>query len=355
MGMNANSSGLPAVSTAKFILFVQHGWADTASDLTAMAQRWLVPEQPPAYLIAPNLGWFNTWLPMEPMIQHIERMAGMAQANYPGLPWRIVAHSMGGVLWLEVLQRHPEWWSQIHSLVLIGSPVGGSHMAKMFDPFGWFPLVGRDLGRNRRALAESVASVIPTLSIVSNIGLDTDGLVALSSSWFRHAQYIELSGIRHSALRYNAQVAAVVGDFWQALPSQSYSLNESSLNTSSNNRSLSNVGNTFLSYLRLNKTLTEWKVLPELSPLAIEILGQLHELPLTDCDSTHHDKAEVWRKFTSDLVVSGLEVRVWQNSWGVIHVYLTFGGRFIYGGYAGWQDKKIIDLWLDHIKVYEVN
>ncbi len=322
----------------KFMLFVQHGWADNANDLAGMARRWLVPNEPSEYLIAPNLGWLNTWLPMEPMIRQIERTATEVWQNYPRLPWRIVAHSMGGVLWLEVLQRHPEWWSQVHSLVLIGSPVGGSHLAKLFDPLGWFPLVGRDLGRNRRMIAESIAAVIPTLSIVSNIGMDTDGLVALSSSWFRHAQYVELEGIRHSDLKYHAQVAAVIKDFWQYLPHQESvgrSLHDGITNHQTN----------YLAKLFPSEYLSKWKVSPDLSPLCEKNLVELHQLPLTDCDSTHYDKAATWHRLAPDL-----EIRVWQNQWRVTHIYLTDGDRFVYGGYSGWKDEKIIKLWLMRLR-----
>ena len=319
-------------SAPEFLLFVQHGWADTADDIAAMAKRWLMPEKFANYLIAPNLGWLNTWLPMTPMIAHLERIAIDARRNYPDVPWRIVAHSMGGVLWLEVLHRHPEWWSQVHSLVLIGSPVGGAHMAKIFDPFGWFPLVGRDLGRNRRSIAESIAAQIPTLSIVSNIGMDTDGLVALSSSWFRHSKYVELQGIRHSALKYHPQVAAVIRDFWQCLlapsvPSPSFS------------------NHIYFNHSFTDSELKPWPTFPHLGTLAPQILAQLHQLPLTDCDSKHHQQAKLWHKLAEDG-----EIRVWQNLWGVIHIYLIVHDRCVYSGYAGWQHRKIIQDWLGQMR-----
>lgn len=326
----------------KFMLFVQHGWADNANDLAGMARRWLVPNEPSEYLIAPNLGWLNTWLPMEPMIRQIESTATEVWRNYPGLPWRIVAHSMGGVLWLEVLQRHPEWWSQVHSLVLIGSPVGGSHFAKLFDPLGWFPLVGRDLGRNRRTIAESIAAVIPTLSIVSNIGMDTDGLVALSSSWFRHAQYVELQGIRHASLKYHGEVATVIKDFWQYLSHQE-SVTKC-LNDDSDDDKINHFAKLFPS-----ESLSGWKTFPDLTPLGEKILAELHQLPLTDCDSTHYANATIWHKLTPDL-----EIRIWQNQWQVTHIYLVTGDRFVYGGYSGWKDEKIIKSWLMQVRNREL-
>lgn len=154
-----------------FILFAQHGWADIYHDINYLAQA-LVDQSSksniPVY--TPDLGWINTWLTITPLIDKVERVAVEAIAQYPDLPLRIVGHSMGGLIWLEVLNRHREWWSKVHSLVLVGSPIGGSDLGRLFDPLCLFPLIARDLGKNRRRIAEVIAAKVPTLSIIGDIG-----------------------------------------------------------------------------------------------------------------------------------------------------------------------------------------
>ncbi|MFN9860574.1 MAG: lysophospholipase, partial [Pseudanabaena sp.] len=57
-----------------FILFAQHGWADTYHDIYYLAQA-LVNEVSstniPIY--TPDLGWINTWLTIAPLIDKVER------------------------------------------------------------------------------------------------------------------------------------------------------------------------------------------------------------------------------------------------------------------------------------------
>ena len=110
---------LITMSSTDFVLFAQHGWADTHQAIASLSHA-LVPDTIP--VIAPNLGWFCTWVRIEPLIQHVEQTAMEALQHYPDHPWRIIGHSMGGLIWVDVLHRHPDWWSRIHSLCLVGSP-----------------------------------------------------------------------------------------------------------------------------------------------------------------------------------------------------------------------------------------
>ena len=141
-----------------FLLFAQHGWADDATDLTQLSQQ-LVPEG--HRVIAPSLGYWQTWLRIEPLIQKLSVIVEAAIATAPQVPLRIIAHSMGGLLWLELLARKPEWLKKTESLVLIASPIGGSDLARIIDPFDIGLGIARDLAINRRKLAEAIASSSP--------------------------------------------------------------------------------------------------------------------------------------------------------------------------------------------------
>jgi len=198
----------------KFILYAQHGWADNHWGIERLAQS-LTGNR--GLAIAPDLGWFNTWIRIEPLILKVEQMAIANFAKYPQIPIRIIGHSLGGLIWLELLNRHPEWWSGIQSLVLVGSPVGGSHLARMIDPWGIGLGMARDLGINRRTMAEAIALVIPTLTIAGDTGKNSDGTVRVESTQFKHAKSQRLWGVNHAALKNHPQVAKAVREFWQEL------------------------------------------------------------------------------------------------------------------------------------------
>ena len=89
--------------TPDFILYAQHGWADSSREITALAQSLASPQ---TKVVTPNLGFVKTWLRIEPLIDHVEQVAIDMLATYPETPIRIIGHSMGGLIWLEVLNRH---------------------------------------------------------------------------------------------------------------------------------------------------------------------------------------------------------------------------------------------------------
>ncbi len=195
-----------------FILYAQHGWADNHFGISRLAQS-LGTRQ--TLIVTPNLGWLNTWLKMEPLIKKVETIAIANFNQYPHTPVRIVGHSMGGLLWLEILNRHPQWWQNVHSLVLVGSPVGGSNLAMTIDPFSL--AMGGDLAVNRIKIAEAIAIKISTLSIAGDINGNSDGTVTISSTKFGYVTSKILKDINHPRLKNHPLVAKAIRDFWAEL------------------------------------------------------------------------------------------------------------------------------------------
>jgi pimeloyl-ACP methyl ester carboxylesterase len=273
-----------------FILFAQHGWADTFHDIAQLAKSLANPN---TIIYTPDLGWINTWLEIAPLISKVENVATEAIAKYPDLPWRIVAHSMGALIWLEVLERHPEWLPKIHSFALVASPVGGSDLGRLFDPFRWFPLMARDLGTNRRTIAEAIASKIPVLTVVGDIGNNTDGTVPVGCSELAQATFVRLDGIRHAPLKNHPRVAAAVRQFWEK---------------------------------------------PAIAPIQTDsaslLIAKIRSLDLTETDSQNFEKAKLIHTGSDDT-----KLWTWTNALQVMHVFVSVGDRCVYSAYASWQDK----------------
>ncbi|MFO0049134.1 MAG: alpha/beta hydrolase [Pseudanabaena sp.] len=274
-----------------FILFAQHGWADTFHDIAQLAKSLANPN---TIVYTPDLGWLNTWLKITPLIYKVENIATEAISKYPELPWRIVAHSMGAVIWLEVLDRHPEWLSKIHSFALVASPVGGSDLGRLFDPFRWFPLMARDLGTNRRSIAEAIASKIPVLTVVGDIGNNTDGTVPVGCSQFAQATFVRLDGIRHAPLKNHPRVAIAVRQFWE---------------------------NPLIATIQTDS--------------ASLLIAKLRSLDLTETDNQNFAKAKLIYTGSDDT-----KLWVWTNALQVMHVFVSVGSLCVYSAYAGWRDQR---------------
>src|SRR4051794_35935402 len=167
------------------LLFAQHGWADTNRAMLRFGQAVAPPD---ARVIAPNLGYVRTWLRIEPLIAQAERSVAEALAAHPSARLQVVGHSMGGLIWIELFSRYPEWLARTDRLVLVGCPVGGSELARVFDPFGLG--IGRDLRVDRRALAEAVAGAVPTLAIVGDRLGPHDGTVSHDSARLAGARFV---------------------------------------------------------------------------------------------------------------------------------------------------------------------
>jgi hypothetical protein len=296
---------MPNLAT-DFILFAQHGWADTNHDIGQLARSLTSPHHP---TYVPNLGWINTWLQIAPLVDKVEKITIEAIATYPDLPLRIIAHSMGGLIWLEILNRHPEWFSKVHSLILIGSPVGGSDLGRLFEPLRLFPLMARDLGKNRRSIAEAIASEIPTASIVGDIGYNTDGMVPIGCSQFAYAHFVRLKGINHPKLKIHPQVAAAIREFWA------------------------------------NPVIT-----PLQTDTASQLIAKLRSLDLTEISNRSFEQNLKYAKVIQTYV-DGTKLWQWTNPCQITHVFVTVhrnrqsnlirsGDLCVYSAYASWQDKN---------------
>jgi hypothetical protein len=277
-----------AISSAApdFFLFVQHGWADDQRAMVALAEQ-LVSN--PAAIVAPNLGYIQTWIRIAPLIQQVDTIATAYLRDYPDVPLRIIGHSMGGLIWLEVLHRHPDWWPRVHSLVLVGSPVGGADLGRIIDPLKVGLGIATDLGIDRKSIAEQIAAAIPTLVIAGDIDQGSDGTVTLACTRFDQAHFICLPE-SHPALRNHPSVAAVIRDFWA-----DFSICET---------------------------------------IAIDpIIQRLRAVPgMTDGHLRNFSQAKI-----AFHLKTGNTIRLWQSPFGVDHVYVASpDGACLYAGFVGW-------------------
>lgn len=198
----------PAAEPA-YLLFSQHGWADTNR---AMLKLGRAVASADTEVVAPNLGYLRTWLGIEPLIAAVEASAAAALERHPAARLRIIGHSMGGLIWLEVLNRHPEWWPRTDRLVLLGTPVGGAELAALLNTIGL--AVGRDLLRSRRELAELVTAGIPTLVVVGDALPGHDGTVSHQSARLERVRFIAVHGVTHVTLRSSPAVQGLIRAFF---------------------------------------------------------------------------------------------------------------------------------------------
>ncbi|HBL61846.1 MAG TPA: lysophospholipase [Cyanobacteria bacterium UBA8803] len=272
-----------------FILFAQHGWADTHKEIATMAKILATPQ---TLIIAPNLGWFRTWLRIEPLIDRVEEIASQILATYPDTPIRIMGHSMGGLIWLEVLSRHPEWWPQVESFVLIASPVGGADLARFFDPFGMGIGIAGALGVNRRKMAKLIAKTIPTLVIAGDIDGGSDGTITVETTKFGEAKFVSLLNLHHAKLKNHPAVVDIIREFWA------------------------------------NPVITECPP-PDFVSILIE---RLQSIPgIMDAHRRDFRRAKTCITFPN-----GLTIRTWRNPLGVDHVFIAdCDGQCLYSGFVG--------------------
>lgn len=277
-----------------FLLFMQHGWADDNQQMQALGNQ-LVGDMVP--IIAPNLGYVQTWLRIAPLIQMVETEASVLLSSYPGATLRIVGHSMGGLIWLEVLHRHPEWWERVHSLVLLASPVGGADLGRLIDPLGLGIGIAADLGVNRRAIAEQITANVQTLVIAGDIDGGSDGTITVESTKVPHARFVQLPNLDHATLRNHPDVVPVIQRFWQGA--------------------------------EIGESLT-----------TDPIIQHLRRVPgMTDAHRRDFPKAAVFL-----TLPDGSTVRVWKNLLEVYHVFVASpSGECLYAGFVGWLHTA--DLW----------
>lgn len=279
-----------AVKTPDYILFAQHGWADNSRAISSLARAAATPN---TQIIAPDLGWIKTWISIEPLIKQVEQRVIEAIASYPHTPIKIIGHSMGGLIWLEILSRHPEWWSKIHTLVLIASPVGGADLARILDPVGLGIGIALDLGLNRREIAELIAQVIPTLVIAGDIDNGSDGTITVQSTKFDYAKFVCLPGLSHAVLKNHPDVVKTMQSFWANPP-------------------------------------TPVDSQPELSVILVR---RLRSVPgMTDAHRRDFYRSKVYLRLGD-----GIEIRTWKNPLKVEHVFIADSeGQCLYAGFVGW-------------------
>lgn len=274
----------------EFLLFVQHGWADTGNSIGRLARAVASPE---TIITVPSLGLIKTFISIKPLVQKIEQIANEVIEQYPpDTPLKIIGHSMGGLMWLEVLHRNPQWWSKVHSLILLGSPVGGSNIARIIDPLGIGIGTAKCMGENRRPIAEKIAQQIPTLSVASDIDMGTDGLVTVENTKFDYANWLLVSDIPHSTMRSHPQMIGIIRNFWAnpQLGSQ-----------------------------------------PNIDYLSQCIQGLRSVTGMTDTDYRNFKRSQIVANFPD-----GTTIHTWSNSLGVNHVYVGKPNhQCLYAGYVG--------------------
>jgi pimeloyl-ACP methyl ester carboxylesterase len=270
------------------LLFAQHGWADTHRAMHRLARKVATPH---TAIIAPNLGYIKTWLRIGPLIEQVEQHASTALAHFPDVPVRIIGHSMGGLIWLEVLHRRPEWQPRIERLVLLASPVGGADLGRIFDPLGLGLGIARDLGTNRRLLAETVTADIPTLVVAGDLDGGSDGTVTVASTQIETARLVCLPNVSHPQLREHPWVVKLIRDFWDHLHAT-----------------------------------------PAPDMIA-NVLQRLRAVPgITDAHQRDFPRAHIHMLFRN-----GYSIRIWHNQLQVMHVFVADnGGQRLYGGFVGW-------------------
>ncbi|MCC7367102.1 MAG: lysophospholipase [Chloroflexi bacterium] len=200
----------PDADPVETLLFAQHGWADTNQAMIRFGREIASPGD---LVIAPNLGYVRTWLRIEPLIQTVAYAVEEALAAHPRARIRAVGHSMGGLIWIELLTRRPEWLAKTDRLALIGCPVGGAELAGFLDPLGL--TIGRDLRVDRRARAEAIAATIPTLTIVGDLLGRHDGTVSHDSARLVNARMVLTPSASHAALRNHRVVVQLVRAFFE--------------------------------------------------------------------------------------------------------------------------------------------
>lgn len=277
-----------------YLLFAQHGWADNNQHMTHLAQQLATDC---TRILAPSLNYAMTWLRMEPLVEEVDHIATAAVEADPDAPLRIIGHSMGGLIWLEVLTRHPDWWPKVHSLVLVASPVGGADLGRIIDPLQVGVGIAADLGHDRRAMASAIAEQVNTLVIAGNLDNGSDGTITLESTKVPHAQFVDMEGLSHAAMRDHPWVVETIRQFWQ--------------------------GKNF------SEPLTQHPVIEQLRAIPGMTDAHLRDLPQSEPFLTLGD---------------GSVLRVWRHPLGVDHVFVIApNGACLYAGYVGWLHRT--DLW----------
>ena len=288
-----------------YLIFSQHGMVDTHQAMELLAKR---NSDSNSRIIAPDLGFLNTLFNIEPLITKVETIAIREIQNYPDVPIRIIGCSLGGVIWTEILTRHPEWWPNVESWVLLGSPIGGAHLAKIADPLSLVGFaIAQDLGIDRRPLAEAIATQVPTLIVAGDSDSGSDGTVLVQTTQFKHARFVCVPGVDHPGLRFSEAVDREIQNFWAEDP--------------------------------------KIIVLSEVRTI-METISQLRSVPgMTDAHPKDFDRSQPIATLKESTIL-----RIWNNPLGVKHIFLENDrGECEFGGYVGWVHRDGLDRMIESV------
>lgn len=157
-----------------------------------------------------------------PFEANVERLAGFVRRTYGAQPVHFVGHSLGGVLVLETLNRHPG--IPVASAVLVGAPVRGSLSGRRLAAraFGrWLlgasePLWAERPARWRRDTPLGVIAGTFTLGLGRALGPlagPNDGVVCASETAVEGMTERVLVPLEHSALIFSRRVARLIERF----------------------------------------------------------------------------------------------------------------------------------------------
>jgi pimeloyl-ACP methyl ester carboxylesterase len=158
-----------------------------------------------------------------PFEANVERLAAYARRSLRGRPAHYVGHSLGGVLVMEMLLRHPQ--VPARSAVLLGAPVRGCHAGRQF---GLSPLGRWMMGGSRPRWLECapawtrpeplgiIAGSVP-LGLGRSVGRlpgPNDGVVCVDETAVDGMRAQRIVPLSHSMLIFSARVAQMTGRFF---------------------------------------------------------------------------------------------------------------------------------------------
>ncbi|MBF0185586.1 MAG: alpha/beta hydrolase [Magnetococcales bacterium] len=157
----------------------------------------------------------------------LQRHFGSDMRHAPEGQVHLVCHSLGGMVALDMLHRHPE--ARIGRMVALGTPFRGNVAAKKIAQWSWGRMaLGRSL---HRALDGSGFTHVPTgreIGILAGdrsllgagrslwgIGEANDGNVAVSETYLEGAKAHRTLPVIHMGLVFSEQALAMVHRFLQ--------------------------------------------------------------------------------------------------------------------------------------------
>jgi pimeloyl-ACP methyl ester carboxylesterase len=161
----------------------------------------------------------------KPHDANVERLARFARESANGRPAHFVGHSLGGVLILDMLNRHPEIAAA--STVLLGAPVRGSFTGRRLGLAGVGRWMMGDSGVlwNERAVKWQRKAPLGVIAGTARMGLGvalgrlpgpSDGVVCVSETAVEGMTAQALVPLGHSLLIVSGRVAKMVARFLAA-------------------------------------------------------------------------------------------------------------------------------------------